>query len=73
MRCWTAKAGEFLQGVKRLAVAADQRLQITADNRDYRPIVLDVEIDVAVIVDDVEQPLEVIGGDISFAHKQIAI
>ena len=64
--------GQLLQRVERLTLRADQRLQPVADDRHDGAIVLDVEIDVAVVVDDVEQPLEVVGGDVALLDQQRA-
>ena len=47
-------------------------LQPPPDDRDHGPVVLDVEVDVAVVVDDVEQPLEVVGGDVALLDQQLA-
>ena len=40
------------------------------DDRHDGAVVLDVEVDVAVVVDDVEQPLEVVGGDVALLDQQ---
>jgi hypothetical protein len=63
------QARQLLQRVQRLAVAAHKRLQIRADNRHNRPPVLDVQVDVAVVVDDVQQPFQVVGSNVALAHQ----
>ncbi len=57
--------GQLLQRLEDLAVVADQLVQGRADHRDDRPVALDVHVDVAVQVGDVEQALDVVGGDIA--------
>ena len=64
--------GEFLQRVEGLAPRSDQRTEVLALDRDDGSVVLDVEVDVAVEVDDVEQLLEVVGCDVALLHEQAA-
>ena len=68
--CWTASRVSSWSASKRLAIRADQRLQAGTDDGNDGAIVLDVEIDVPVVVDDVEQSLEVIRGDVALLHEQ---
>ena len=48
-----------------LAVVAHEVLDLVADDADERTVALDVHVDVAVEVGDVEQALEVVGGDVA--------
>jgi hypothetical protein len=64
------ESGEFLQGVEGLAAATDERVQIAADDGHDGAVVLDVEIDVAVVVDDVQQSLEVVRRDVALPDEQ---
>jgi hypothetical protein len=61
--------GELLQGVQGLAVRADERRQPRPDDRDDRPVVLDVQIDVAVVIDDVQEPLQVVGRNVALLDE----
>jgi hypothetical protein len=59
-----------LERVQGLAIRADQRLQAGTDDRNDGAVVLDVQVDVPVVIDDVEQSLEVIRGDVALLHEQ---
>jgi hypothetical protein len=65
------QAGQLLHRLEHLAVLADQRVQAVADDRDDGALALDVHVDVAVDVGDVEQPLEVVAGDVALADEQV--
>ncbi len=60
------KPGQFLQRFQHLTTGADQFVQGRADDRDHRPVALDVHVDVAVEVRDIEQPFDVVGRDLAF-------
>ena len=57
--------GQLLQRLEHLAVAPDQLLQVRTDDRDRRAVTLDVHVQVAVEVGDVEQLLEVVRRDVA--------
>ena len=45
--------------------------RLPPDERDHRPLTLDVHVDVAVEVGDVEQLLEVVGGDVTLVLQPL--
>ena len=57
--------GQLLQRLEHLAALADQGLQVGADDRHRRTVAFDVHVQVAIEVGDVEQFLEVVGGDVA--------
>ena len=61
--------GEFLECLQDRTVVADQLLQRRADDRYDRPVSLDVHVDVAVKVGDVQQAFHVVRGDIALELK----
>ena len=66
--------GQLLQRVEHLAVVADQLVDVTlADDRDDRALALDVQVDVAVEVEDVQQPLEVVAGGVALGDQQLVL
>src|SRR5262245_14545663 len=64
--------GQLLQCLGRLTADTDQVVQAGADDLDHRPAVLHQLVDVAVDVENVEQPLDVVGRDLTLA-KQIGV
>ena len=64
--------GQLLQRVEHLALAAHQLGQVAAavDAHD-RAVALDVQIDVAVEVQQVQQLLEVVAGDLALGHQSL--
>ena len=63
------QAGQFLERVQDLAILADEALEslgIVGDDLDGCATVLDVDLDVAVKVSDVEQFFQVVGGEFAF-------
>ena len=65
------EAGQLLHRLEHLPVLADEGVQAVADDRDDGPLALDVHVDVAVDVGDVEQPLEVVAGDVALADEEV--
>src|ERR1700733_3890567 len=65
--------GQLLQRLKDLAVIADQLVEGRADDRDARPVAFHVHVDVAVKVRDVEEPLDVVGGDLAFLFERAQV
>ena len=61
--CWTARRVSSCSASSVVAVLADQDLEPIADDRHDRAVALDVQVEVAVEVEDVEQSLEVVGRD----------
>ena len=58
----------------RTAPVADQLLQVAAaDDRDDGALTLDVEVDVAVVVQDVEQPLQVVARRVTLGDEQVVL
>jgi hypothetical protein len=53
-------------------LGTDECLKAVAHDRHDRAVVLDVEVDITVVVDDVEQPLEIVGRDITLLDQQRA-
>ncbi len=57
---------QFLQGVQYLATTADQLRQVLSTvDAHHRAVPLDVEIDVPVEIQEVEELLEVVAGDLT--------
>src|SRR6185437_2579322 len=48
-----------------LALGADQMIQAVADDGDRGAVALDVHVDVAVEIGDVQQALQVVGRDVA--------
>jgi hypothetical protein len=65
------EAGQLLQRLEGLAVRPYERVEALAHDRDDGPAALHVHVDVAVHVGDVEQPLEVVAGDVALLHQQV--
>ena len=65
-RAWHGQARELLEGLENLAPSPDKLLKRRADYGHHRPVALDVHVDVAVQVCDVEQALDVVGRDLAF-------
>ena len=68
--------GQILERLQHLAVGADEPLEIRAravgrDDRDRRPTRLDRDVDVAVHVEDVQQLLEEVGGDVALVIEAL--
>ena len=64
--------GQLLQRLEHVAPRADELLQIVAAvDAHHRTAGLDVQVDVAVVVDEVEQPLQVVPGDVALADQQL--
>ena len=61
--------GQLLQRLQRLALVTDQRSETLADDRDDRALALDIHVEVAIEVEDVEQRLEVVRRDIAFLDE----
>ncbi len=57
--------GQLLQRLQNRAVVADQFVQRGADDRHHRPVTLDIHVNVAVQVRDVQQAFHVVRGDIA--------
>ena len=57
--------GQLLQRLQHLAVLTDEVVQLRADDRHRGPVAVDVHVDVAVEIGDVQQLLEVVGGDVA--------
>ena len=57
--------GQLLQRLQDRAVVADQFVQRGADDRHDGPVTLDIHVDVAVQVRDVQQAFHVVRGDIA--------
>ena len=57
--------GQLLQRLQHLAVVADELRQLGPDDRDRGTVTVDVHVQVAVEVRDVQQLLEVVGGDVA--------
>src|SRR4051812_40859576 len=66
------QAGELLERLQGGAALADERLQATADDLDHRAAARDQLVDVAVVVQDVEQALDVVGRYLALA-EQVAV
>ena len=64
--------GQLLQRVEHLALAADQLVQVAAavDAHD-RAVTLDVQIDVAVEIQQIQQLLEVVAGDLTLGDQAL--
>jgi hypothetical protein len=61
-----------LQRVEDFAFAADQLVQVlTAVDAYHRPIPLDIEIDVAVEVEQVQELFQVVAGDLAFGDQAL--
>ena len=58
--------GQLLESVEHLAVATHQLLQVRPHDRDRGTVALDVDVQVAVEIGDVEQLLEIVGGNVAF-------
>ena len=64
--------GQFLQRVEHLALAADQLIQVLAAvDAHHRAAALDVQIDVAVEVQQVEQLFQIVAGDLSLGDQPL--
>ncbi len=64
--------GQLLQRVEHLALAADQLVQVVAAvDADDRAAAFDVQVDVAVEVQEVEQLLQVVAGDFAFGDEPL--
>ena len=53
--------GQILQRIEHLAVIADKLVERRPDDGDNSPVAVDVHVDVAVKVGDIEQALDVVG------------
>ena len=64
--------GQLLQCVEHLALAADELGQVAAAvDADDRAVALHVEVDVAVEVEQVQQLLEIVAGDLALGHQAV--
>ncbi len=64
--------GQLLQRVEHLALAADELRQVVAAvDADDRAVALHVQVDVAVEVQQVEQLLEVVAGDLALGDEAL--
>src|SRR5262249_61091250 len=57
--------GQLLERLEDLASRPDQLLQGRADHGHHGPVFLDVHVDVPVQVGDIEEPLDVVSGDLA--------
>src|SRR5690606_19139709 len=67
------QAGQLLQRLQDLAALADKLVQLGADDGDDRAVALDVHVDVAVEVTDVQQALDVVGGDVALSFERLDV
>ena len=66
------QAAELLERLQHLAVVTDQAFNVTAtDDRDDRPLALDIQVDVAVVVQDVQQAFEVVAGRVALGDQEV--
>ena len=66
------QAGQLLQRVQNLALPADELGQIAAAvDADDRAVALHVEVDVAVEIEQVQQLLEIVAGDLALGHQAL--
>src|SRR5699024_6439203 len=67
-----SQAGELLYRIENLPFGTDELLQIVAPvDAHHRAITLDVQVDVPVEVEDVQQLLEVVAGDLALLDKTL--
>ena len=66
------EAGQLLERLQGGAALTDQILQPLTDHLDHRTAGGDQLVDVAVVVEDVEQALDVVGGDLALS-EQVAV
>src|SRR5699024_2239535 len=67
-----SQAGELLHRIENLPFGTDELLQIVAPvDAHHRAITLDVQVDVPVEVEDVQQLLEVVAGDLALLDKTL--
>ena len=59
--------GQLLERVEHLTVVTHEVLDVATDDAHEGAVTLDVHVDVAVEVGDVQQALEVVGGDVALA------
>ena len=72
LRCGQSR--EVLQGVEHFAIGANERCELAlVDLEDgyLGAIALDIDVDIAVEIDDVEQALEVVGGRVTLLLEQV--
>ncbi len=63
---------ELLQCVQHLTLAADELVQVSpAVDAHDRAVALDVQIDIAVEVQQVQQLLEIVAGDLALGHQLV--
>src|SRR5690606_31161983 len=65
--------GQLLQRLQDFAVLTDQLVQSGADHGDHGPVALDVHVDVAVEVGDVQQALDVVRGDVALVLQGLDV
>ena len=61
---------QLLQRIQHLALAPDQLLELGSHDRHDGAVVLDVHVEVAVEVGDVQQAFEVVGGDVALLARR---
>ena len=65
------ETGQLLKGFEDLAAATNQVVEVAAHNLDGSAVTINVHVDVAIEVGDVEQLLEEIGGDVAFLFEAL--
>ena len=64
--------GQLLQRVEHLALPADQLRQVSPTvDAHHRTVALDVQVDVAVEIEQIQQLLEVVAGDLAFGDQPV--
>ncbi|SKW38536.1 Uncharacterised protein [Mycobacteroides abscessus subsp. abscessus] len=63
---------QLLQGVQHLALTTDELRQVAAAvDTDNRTVTLDIQIDIAIEVQEVQQLLQVIAGDFALGNQTL--